>query len=74
MTDLIIKTAQSFRHPSRSGAVHWILGAFAAWRSRQKLGALEAHMLDDIGLTQREAMREAHRPLWDVPAHWVDNG
>ncbi|MFK7837899.1 MAG: DUF1127 domain-containing protein [Sulfitobacter sp.] len=43
----------------------------AAWRSRQQLAALEDHMLEDIGITQKAARTEANRPLWDVPAHWL---
>ena len=39
-------------------------------RHRQDLARLDAHMLDDIGLTSAEARHEAERLLWDAPRHW----
>ncbi|PMR69619.1 DUF1127 domain-containing protein [Halomonas heilongjiangensis] len=32
---------------------------------RRQLGELSDSLLRDIGLTRREAMREARRPFWD---------
>lgn len=40
------------------------------WRQRQHLQSLDAAALDDIGLSRKDATREANRPIWDVPAHW----
>lgn len=40
-------------------------------RERQALGNLDAHLLRDIGITQDEARREARRPVWDAPGHWL---
>ncbi|WP_375175717.1 DUF1127 domain-containing protein [Pseudooceanicola sp.] len=40
-------------------------------RSRQALADLDARALEDIGVTQAEARREATRPIWDVPASWL---
>jgi len=34
-------------------------------RTRRALSKLDDHMLEDIGLTQREAELEARRPFWD---------
>jgi uncharacterized protein YjiS (DUF1127 family) len=42
----------------------------ALWRQRRTLATLDAARLDDIGVTEAEAMAEAARPIWDVPAHW----
>lgn len=39
-------------------------------RQRAALAALPEAMLTDIGLTREEALNEAQRPLWDVPARW----
>lgn len=39
-------------------------------RERRRLALLDSHMLRDIGLSRDEALREAERPVWDVPAHW----
>lgn len=47
-------------------------GALAARRSRRQLKALDAHILNDIGLSARAARTEADRPIWDVPAHWTE--
>ncbi len=48
----------------------WIDAAFATYRHRDRLGRLDAHMLDDIGLSARDAHHEANRPFWDVPDWW----
>ncbi len=40
-------------------------------RHRRRLGELDPHLLRDIGLSEHEALREAGRPLWDVPGHWL---
>ncbi len=44
--------------------------ALAVRRQRAALAALPDAMLADIGLTRSEALTEAQRPLWDVPARW----
>lgn len=53
------------RPSSLIGRVFSYLGLYA---SRQSLAQLDDKMLDDIGLTREEALREARR--WDVPANW----
>ncbi|XDA97564.1 DUF1127 domain-containing protein [Sulfitobacter sp. LCG007] len=40
-------------------------------RSRTALGELDARMLDDIGVSEEEARREASRPFWDAPSAWM---
>ena len=45
--------------------------ALALYRSRARLGALDARLLDDIGLDRRTAELEANRPIWDAPASWT---
>lgn len=40
-------------------------------RSRQALADLDARALEDIGVTARDARREATRPVWDVPSNWL---
>ncbi|MCR8726761.1 DUF1127 domain-containing protein [Frigidibacter sp. ROC022] len=44
--------------------------AFRVWKERRQLAALDAHRLQDLGLTHMDAEAEATRPLWDVPASW----
>ncbi len=41
------------------------------WEQRRKLAVLDDAALRDIGLTRDEAVTEAQRPLWDVPANWL---
>ena len=48
----------------------WLVHAWETHRERRALAKLDTSQLDDIGLTYRDAQREAHRPVWDVPAHW----
>lgn len=37
------------------------------YRQRRALLRLDATALADIGLTRRDALREATRPFWDLP-------
>lgn len=49
------------RTPARHGIVaRWIM----ARRTRAALRHLDAHLLDDIGMTEVEARQEATRPFW----------
>lgn len=48
-----------------------LAAALALWRQRRRLAVLDAHLLDDIGLTRGEALRESRRPVWDAPDHWL---
>lgn len=42
----------------------------AVARQRRALRNLDDHLLHDIGVSNRDAAREAGRPMWDVPANW----
>ena len=49
----------------------WLGGLFGPlvlwqrrWQQRQHLAGLDAHLLRDIGVTPREAFREAGKPFW----------
>jgi len=57
--------------PRRTSAWTWLRAAMATRRSRNDLRSLDAHILNDIGLTDVEAHKEADRPVWDVPGHWI---
>ena len=48
-----------------------IFRAIGLRRSRRQLSALDDHMLADIGVTRRDAMAEAQRPVWDAQDHWT---
>ncbi|MEO1734301.1 MAG: DUF1127 domain-containing protein [Pseudomonadota bacterium] len=47
-----------------------IFAALRVWRQRQSLKSLDAHLLNDIGVTEQQALKEARRPIWDVPQTW----
>ena len=40
---------------------------FGVIRQRRALAGLDAHLLDDIGVSRADAAREAARPGWDIP-------
>ncbi|MEO1492547.1 MAG: DUF1127 domain-containing protein [Pseudomonadota bacterium] len=47
-----------------------VLSRIANWiaisQERTQLADLDRRMLDDIGMTEAEAMRESARPFWDT--------
>lgn len=47
-----------------------LLTAISVWRSRRALARLDAHALADVGITAACAVKEAAKPIWDVPATW----
>ncbi len=48
-----------------------LLRVMAMERSRRRLGDLDDHLLRDVGITPAEARREAERPTWNAPDHWL---
>jgi uncharacterized protein YjiS (DUF1127 family) len=46
------------------------MALLALYRQRRRLAALDEARLADIGVSRDEALTEAARPLWDVPASW----
>ena len=70
MSDVTLHTARPRKAASRS-----VLGTFIAvlalWRSRRQLASLDESRLKDLGIGENEAQKEANRPIWDVPAHWL---
>lgn len=49
-----------------------VLRARALRRSRRALGFLDPRLMRDAGIDVEAAQREAARPFWDVPEHWID--
>lgn len=56
---------------TRSGLVRPLVAAFRLWsrwherhRQRCALGDLDDRLLDDVGLTRRQADEERHKPPW----------
>ncbi|MEZ8823569.1 DUF1127 domain-containing protein [Vibrio sp. 10N.261.55.A7] len=57
---------------NRSVSISWIKTIFplmkqwlAKSRSRKQLASLPKHLLNDIGVSDREALIESERPFWD---------
>ena len=48
-----------------------VMTAIELRKSRKALGKLELHLLNDIGVTQKDAKIEANRSTWDAPSHWM---
>ena len=40
------------------------------WRQRRALANLDDSALEDIGVSFKDAHREANRAVWDVPNTW----
>lgn len=67
MTKVIAHRLSSLSHrPNRLG----FMSFFSLYRQRRALADLDAHLLQDLGLTKHEAMSEAERPVWDAPSNW----
>ena len=47
-----------------------LLDMFAVARQRRALLRLDDAALRDMGLTREQALLEAGRPAWDLPASW----
>ncbi|EBA12518.1 hypothetical protein RCCS2_14514 [Roseobacter sp. CCS2] len=43
---------------------------FAVNRQRRRLLDLDDHMLNDIGVSRSEALKESRQTPWNAPDHW----
>ncbi len=57
--------------PRRASLVARLAALHGLWCQRKSLAELDPHMLNDIGVTEAEALKEARRPVWDAPANWL---
>lgn len=57
--------------PGRPSLFDRLRLALAIRRHRRRLTALDPHLLRDIGLSDADVRREANRPFWDAPQHWL---
>lgn len=60
----VVRTRRTL-HPLRH-----LLYLWGIRRQRLALSRLDAHLLDDIGVSRDEAEDEVGRPFWDAPATW----
>ncbi|MEM9096950.1 MAG: DUF1127 domain-containing protein [Pseudomonadota bacterium] len=62
--DIVLFRAR-FAPPPRAGS---LLDLFLLWaersRARRALSEMDQRRLSDIGITRREALREARKPFW----------
>jgi uncharacterized protein YjiS (DUF1127 family) len=71
MTTLTHAASATHISARRSGSVLTrIADMFAVYRQRRALARLDAHALEDLGLTSADVAREIRRPVWDVPGYW----
>ena len=56
--------------PERPTLGHRISTLLAVARQRRELAALDAHMLQDIGVTPSQAVAESRKAIWNAPNHW----
>jgi len=71
MFSSLARSGAGHRRIQSGGLMNYIFLGYSVWRQRQHLRDLDESLLDDIGLTRNEAESEANRPIWDVPAHWL---
>ena len=69
MTDTTLHTIRRSR--GRVSLLDLLLTHIRLRRSRRNLLALDARLLDDVGISRADALAEAGRPIWDVPRHWL---
>lgn len=52
------------------GAIKFFKLAVAIKKQRKQLKKMSNAQLADIGVSREEAMAEAQKTFWDVPAYW----
>ena len=57
-------TAHTTRNISVMGAFGWVVESINVASQRRTLAKLSWSALDDIGVNEAQAMREAHKPFW----------
>lgn len=58
-------------HTTRARRSTSLFDLIALYGQRRALTRLDDAALKDVGLSRKDALQEAGRPIWDVPAHWV---
>ncbi len=55
----------------RPGLLTRLRNALSLRAQRRELASLDDRALSDIGLSRDAALKEARRPVWDVPSNWL---
>lgn len=58
------KAQTSTRNFSATAAFNWVVKSIRIASQRRSLAKLSRSALDDIGVSEAQAMREAHKPFW----------
>jgi uncharacterized protein YjiS (DUF1127 family) len=58
------KTFSAARNFSAVSVLNWVAECARASKQRRVLASLSLGALDDIGVTEAQAVREAHKPFW----------
>lgn len=66
----ITETCHHTKAPRR-GFLHMMGNLIALRRERRALAKLSDEMLDDIGISRRDALCESKRSIWDAPDAWL---
>ncbi len=57
---------------ARFGLLSFVTNRLDLLNQRRQLSTLDARTLEDIGISRRDALKEAGRPIWDAPESWKD--
>lgn len=63
-------TVTAHCQPKTRSMLATIRHMIAVARQRRQLLALEDHLLDDIGVSRKEALAESRETIWNAPDHW----
>ncbi|SEQ45094.1 Uncharacterized conserved protein YjiS, DUF1127 family [Thalassovita taeanensis] len=66
----MITTRAALSHSCKPSLIQRTFALLSLYRQRSALAEMDDARLADIGLSYRQALREARRPLWDVPHNW----
>jgi len=65
-------TAQICATPARPRGLFGTLAAYIGLaKQRRALANLTSDQRRDIGISAQDAAKEAARPVWDAPDHWM---
>ena len=64
MHSATFKTHIPTRTISANSALNWMVESVRVANQRRALAKLSLSALEDIGVSEVEAMREAHKPFW----------
>ena len=70
MTTLTQKCHAPIQRAEPKGIVSALFTLQARWRQRKHLSEMDAHIREDLGLSEADIQAELRRPFWDAPRNW----